>query len=310
LGTEVEDEHTTQVSSNSYPMIDVICIKAKVAAILWGEVMLLLSLAIAPASGSAISLTPPASGTIRYFLEFNMLQPAPVGNMVQSTYFKTTDVNREFRRGFFEFAIPQIQGQIFNATLILTENRAHTTFPLPPDIHEITFYNADLVVNIEDYNRPTTFLASFETDANDLPQTFSFDITQVIIEFEGSNLGFRVKLAVDPMWNDDGFLGSGFSGGSAPGGAIIILTLADAMENLIDAVIELSLPTQMSHSILAKLKAAKGTLQDRNANNDAAALNVLQAFINQVQAQRGKMISEADADLLLAAAQEIIQKIE
>ena len=40
------------------------------------------------------------------------------------------------------------------------------------------------------------------------------------------------------------------------------------------------------------------------------AVNQLNAFINQVEAQRGKKISEADADALIAAAQEIIALIE
>jgi len=293
-----------QLRSAVTPMSDVVCIEAKGAAIRCGAVMLLLSLAFAPASGGAMTLTPAASATIRCLPELGLLQTAPVGNMVQSTYFKTTDLNREFRRGFIEFAIPQIQGKIFSATLILRETRGYTAFPLPPDLHQITFYNADLVVNIDDYNRPTTFLASFETDNNDLPQTFSFDIAQLIAEFKGSNLGFRIKLAVDPMWNEDGFLGSGFSA------AIIILTLADALDNLIDDVIELGLPARMSHSILAKLTAANRSLQDLNGDNDVAAVNVLQAFIHQVQAQRGKMIPEADADLLTTTAQEIIGTVE
>ena len=45
---------------------------------------------------------------------------------------------------------------------------------------------------------------------------------------------------------------------------------------------------------------------DLNENNDVAAVNSLEAFINAVQAQRGNKIPEADADALIAAAQQII----
>ena len=48
-------------------------------------------------------------------------------------------------------------------------------------------------------------------------------------------------------------------------------------------------------------------LEDENENNDIAAINTLGAFINAVEAQRGKKIPEAEADALIAAAQEIIE---
>jgi len=44
-----------------------------------------------------------------------------------------------------------------------------------------------------------------------------------------------------------------------------------------------------------------------NTNNDVAAINTLEAFIAAVEAQRGNKISEADADDLIASAQEIIE---
>ena len=47
-------------------------------------------------------------------------------------------------------------------------------------------------------------------------------------------------------------------------------------------------------------------LRSDNENNDKAAINSLQAFINAVEAQSGKKISQEDADNLIAAAQQII----
>ena len=76
--------------------------------------------------------------------------------------------------------------------------------------------------------------------------------------------------------------------------------------NLIDDVISLNLQTGISNSFDAKLDAVFDALDDINENNDVSAVNALYAFINAVEAQRGKQISEADADDLIAAAQAII----
>ncbi len=48
---------------------------------------------------------------------------------------------------------------------------------------------------------------------------------------------------------------------------------------------------------------------DANINNDGAAVNALEAFINHVTAQAGNKITQADADTLIADAQEIIDLI-
>jgi len=67
-------------------------------------------------------------------------------------------------------------------------------------------------------------------------------------------------------------------------------------------VIDLDLPKGISNSLLAKLDAAQKA-------NDSVAINLLQSFIKAVEAQRGNKISEADADVLIAAAQEIIDPL-
>ncbi len=61
-----------------------------------------------------------------------------------------------------------------------------------------------------------------------------------------------------------------------------------------------------ANSLQAKLDTAMQLLEDNNENNDITAINSLQAFINAVEAQRGKKISEADVDALIDAARQII----
>ena len=62
-------------------------------------------------------------------------------------------------------------------------------------------------------------------------------------------------------------------------------------------------PYGIENSLDAKLDSAVQALADMNDNNDVAAINSLQAFINAVQAQGGEKIPEAEADALISAAE-------
>jgi len=72
------------------------------------------------------------------------------------------------------------------------------------------------------------------------------------------------------------------------------------------AVIDLNLDQGIENSLVAKLESAFQKLDDDNPNNDGAAVNKLEAFINQLEAQSGKKIDPGDADNLIAAAEEIV----
>ena len=85
-----------------------------------------------------------------------------------------------------------------------------------------------------------------------------------------------------------------------------ILSPAEAIQQLIADVVALNLQQGISNSLDSKLDAVLQALDDVNENNNVAASNALQAFINGVETQRGKNISDADADALIFAAQEII----
>ena len=56
----------------------------------------------------------------------------------------------------------------------------------------------------------------------------------------------------------------------------------------------------------SSLDAAVSSLE---RGDDGAAVNQLEVFINKVEAQRGKKISDEDADTLIALAQAIIDAI-
>lgn len=80
---------------------------------------------------------------------------------------------------------------------------------------------------------------------------------------------------------------------------------AEAIQQLAADVVAMNLQNGIENSLDSKLDAALSALDDVNANNDKAACNTLQSFINAVEAQRGSMLMDAQADQLIAAAQEI-----
>ncbi len=86
----------------------------------------------------------------------------------------------------------------------------------------------------------------------------------------------------------------------------LVLTPEQAIQQLIVKVTTLNIQQGIANSLDAKLDAVSKALDDVNENNDVAAINALGAFINAIEAQRGNKISDADADALIAAANEII----
>jgi len=154
------------------------------------------AIATVHAHAQGVVLVPQVTGSIRYLPEIGLLEPAPAGGVVQSTWAQSTLV--EFRRGFAEFQIPAFATPVQKATLVLTETRGTSSDPVPPDTHELSFYAADLEVSVEDYDRPSTPIATFQTDVNEPTGVFTFDITAALAQFQGKGLGFRVKLTCEP----------------------------------------------------------------------------------------------------------------
>jgi hypothetical protein len=89
--------------------------------------------------------------------------------------------------------------------------------------------------------------------------------------------------------------------------------LAYAVELLLGLtqdVIELNLQNGIENSLDAKLNSVFQALEDISTNNDGAAINTLEAFINAVEAQSGNQIpDEAEALALSTAAEEIIAEL-
>lgn len=82
-----------------------------------------------------------------------------------------------------------------------------------------------------------------------------------------------------------------------------IVGLQTTIETLPDEV----LSNETKNSLISKVDNA---LKSLDKEKDNAAINQLQAFINEVNAQRGKKISEEVADMLIAYANNVIARIE
>jgi len=80
-----------------------------------------------------------------------------------------------------------------------------------------------------------------------------------------------------------------------------------ATEGLITAVESLELPQGVENSLVKKLE---GTIEALERGNDEAAIGKLNAFINHVEARRGKDLTEEEADLLIETAERILASIE
>jgi hypothetical protein len=82
-------------------------------------------------------------------------------------------------------------------------------------------------------------------------------------------------------------------------------TPEEATESLISDIEDLDLPDGPETSLVSKLEMAIKSLQ----NDKPSAQGQLGAFINEVEAQRGKELTTEQADYLIAAAQKILNNI-
>jgi probable HAF family extracellular repeat protein len=78
-----------------------------------------------------------------------------------------------------------------------------------------------------------------------------------------------------------------------------------AVEDAVDLVLALDLPKGRKNSLLTSLTKAL----EKIAAGEPGAAGMISAFINKVEAQRGKSIPDADADALVALAQRVLDEL-
>ena len=87
---------------------------------------------------------------------------------------------------------------------------------------------------------------------------------------------------------------------------VVVKSHIEAIEDVLKDIEEMNLPDGIKNSLISKLENAIDLLSNCQTN---AAINNLNAFINHVEAQRGKKLADEEADGLIAAIQWIINNI-
>ena len=90
---------------------------------------------------------------------------------------------------------------------------------------------------------------------------------------------------------------------------ITVITSAQAINDLVAVVTAYNLKQGIANSLDTKLTNAMAAMNAANADQRGDAVNKMQAFINAVTAQRGKELTNEQADNLIAIANDIICSI-
>ena len=80
----------------------------------------------------------------------------------------------------------------------------------------------------------------------------------------------------------------------------------DTIEDMPQLIEDINLPNGTENSLIIKVENAQASIESGKIK---AAINQLLAFINQVEAQRGKKISEEDAEMLIQYATNVINSL-
>src|SRR5262249_21980179 len=197
----------------------------------------------------------------------------------------------EIRRGLAEFVVPRFS-DVFSARLFLRENRGWSASPAPPAHHQLSWYaDVDLAVDTTDYERPASLIGVFDTDINEDPRTFEFDISSLVSKSLGSSLGFRVQMApTSPTAEGTGFTPDWFR-------IEVTTTTVEANDFLMAQIRSMGLASHVEASLLRPLRQIAELLSDGDPGNDAQACERRQDFLDAVVA--GAESGELEASDLL-----------
>ena len=144
---------------------------------------------------------------------------------------------------------------------------------------------------------------SYDPDGDQLTYSWSWIVDNNIYEANGVSPTIELPVgeySIELIVND-GIDNSG------PNYVIVkVIGPIDILIDLINGIEGMMLPHGIENSLIVKLDSALEKLEDDNEKNDEAAVNSLEAFINAVEAQRGKKISGEEADDLIEAVQLVI----
>ena len=117
-------------------------------------------------------------------------------------------------------------------------------------------------------------------------------------------------ITLDVPFDEVRFMETGTNDNEFYGEMYVAPSIPERLTNLVAVVIGMNLQAGIENSFDAKLDTVMDALDGMNSNNDIAARNAMYAFISAAEAQRGKELADAQADELVALAQQIIAVIE
>ena len=89
-----------------------------------------------------------------------------------------------------------------------------------------------------------------------------------------------------------------------------VITVSTAVVNLIALVESFNLQQGLENSLDTKLANLQAALDASNAGQRQNAINLLQAFLNEVEAQRGKKLTDEQADMLVMEVNRILATLQ
>jgi parallel beta-helix repeat protein len=140
---------------------------------------------------------------------------------------------------------------------------------------------------------PDGIIASYQWEFGDLTPAGHGVVFIHAYSVEGT---YTVTLTVT---DDDGVTGTDTA-------TVTVLTPAEAINEVAGIVEDMDLDQGVDNNLSTKLGAAQDALDAENAEQRSDAISKLEAFINTVEAQRGKKLTDEQADELVDYASKII----
>jgi hypothetical protein len=124
------------------------------------------------------------------------------------------------------------------------------------------------------------------------------------------------SLTIDLLFNEDrsllegiATLASAFPGQETGQASLSLPSAEELLSNLVAVVLDQNLMGGISNALDRKLQNALAAMDRARSGDNASAIGILYAFIQSVEAQRGKEITETDADQLVFSAKAVIDAL-
>jgi hypothetical protein len=193
---------------------------------------------------------------------------------------------------------------VFDGTLNITDTASVIISNQNPSVEFSVLYPDLFVVTYENITFNGTFTDPGTLDTHNITWYFddgnhSYGSLDLIKRFSVAG-SYNITLTVT---DDDGGVGTYTFN-------VIINSTVEAIDDLKKYIEDLNLDNGIDNSIDQKLENAQDSLISLQNGNRSDAINKLEALISSIEAQRGKKISEEEADELINYVERLISDLE